>query len=140
MLAEETRNMLSRGRKRIVHGRRYQKLDDRFDRPAARSRVEVCAFHISERRSDDDPRFEMRYVVTRRAELRERVERDIHPERTGDAPVTLDAAAEIRIECVRFDHLQVELPGVDVGDDAARRDFAAVTEGDAGGAPAARQD
>src|SRR6266508_6056164 len=136
MLAEQARYVLAWRRERRIDQRWDEHLDDGLARPAMLPRVEVSAFHIRERRADDDARTQMRSVSRKTAELGQRGERDVYAKGRGRTAIGFDAAAEVGIERRCFDQPQIEELRIDVGDDAGSGDLGAVGEHDAGGAHA----
>src|SRR5216683_7661484 len=110
MLAEETRDMRSRRRQRVVQGRRDDHLDDRLAAPSERSRVAKGAIHVSETGRQDDSR---RVMIRRRAagsrrKARKLGEGDVHPESTGAATPRMHAAKKGRIQRARRNERRVK--------------------------------
>ena len=119
----------------VVDDRGQQHLDDRRGRPAVGSGVEVGAFHVGERRRDDNaaPVVRLGVLPGQHRKIRQFGQRDIHPERARPAAIGIDAREKVARQMFRRDQLLEQELRIDVRDHPARANDLAVRELDARG-------
>src|ERR1700744_609589 len=110
MLAEEARHVLAAWRQAVVQCRGNHDLHNRLARPAGRACIEIGLLHIGEGRGGNDAR---RMVIRRglarqTREVRQLAERDVHAERPGTAPPTVDPVAELARQHLGGDQLLIQ--------------------------------